>query len=176
MKKRAKPKTFLKELSGLVRALKEMKPDETHILNIDANYGHYQLVIGPHMKGASRNGDRPIEIDGEIHHLFVTPDEIRAYPSKNQVMENLKDTVIMRRLHVHLMDPTGDGEQLDSSPGEENMLEAKEYINLAGKDGERIIERFEKNNAVSQDTYRIIQQDIIKALKSKRRKRVEEVA
>ena len=160
MKRKARSKKFLKELRSLIGALKHMKPGETHILSINANYGHYQLVIGPEKNGRSDEDERSIEIEGEIHHLFVTPDEVRAQPSKNQVMENLKDTVIMRGLHVELKDPKGDGKNLRPSAGY-NGLRAKEYINLAGKAGDDIIEKVESSDEISLDTYRLIQEDII---------------
>lgn len=174
MRRKARSKKFLKELQTLVGALKKMKPGETHVLNVNASYGHYQIVIGPGKKSRARGDERPIEIDGEIHHLFVTPEEIRAHPSRGQMMANLRDTVIMRGLHIHLMDPMGDGEHLSKGEGN-NGLHAKEYINLAGDAGEEIIERVEKSDEISFDMYRIVQQDIIKALKENKRKSLEEV-
>lgn len=171
MKKRARSKVFLKELRNLVGALKQMKPGETHILSIDANYGRYQLMIGPGRDGESED-HRPIEIDGEIHHLFMTPEEVRLHPSKRQVKDSMKDTVIMRGLHVHLMDPEGDGDHL-ARPGNGGCcLKAKEYINLAGKEGERMIDEMEHGDEISQDTYRIIQEDIINTLKRDKKKAV----
>ncbi len=172
MKRKARSKKFLKELRSLIGALKHMKPGETHILSIDANYGHYQLVIGPDKNAMSDEDERSIEIEGEIHHLFVTPDEVRAQPSKNQMMENLKDTVIMRGLHVQLKDPKGDGECLKCSEGY-NGLRAKEYINLAGKAGDDIIEKVESSDEISLETYRLVQKDIIKALKKNKRKSLD---
>ena len=172
MKRKARSKKFLMELRSLIGALKHMKPGETHILSINANYGHYQLVIGPEKNAMSDEDERSIEIEGEIHHLFVTPDEVRAQPSKNQVMENLKDTVIMRGLHVELKDPKGDGKNLRPSAGY-NGLRAKEYINLAGEAGDDIIEMAESSDEISLDTYRLIQEDIIKALKQNKRKSLQ---
>lgn len=156
-------------------ALKNMKPGETHILNVNANYGSYQIMIGPNKRAESDEDERSIEIDGEIHHLFVTPDEVRTHPSKGQVKENLKDTVIMRGLHVHLRDPMGDGKHLANDETGDNGLHAKEYINLAGNAGEEIIENVENDDEISHDTYRIIQDDIIKALKENKRKSLEDV-
>jgi hypothetical protein len=172
MKRKVRSKKFLKELRTLIGALKHMKPGETHILSINANYGHYQLVIGPEKKGDSDEDERSIEIEGEIHHLFVTPDEVRAQPSKNQVTENLKDTVIMRGLHVQLKDPRGDGKCVKCPEGY-NGLRAKEYINLAGKAGDEIIEKVESSDEISLETYRLVQEDIIKALKENKRKSLQ---
>ena len=174
MRRKARSKKFLMELQNLVGALRKMKPGETHVLSVNANYGHYQIMIGPGKKGAAKDDERPIEIDGEIHHLFITPKEVRAHPSKGQMIANLKDTVIMRGLHVHLMDPMGDGQHLSDSGGD-NGLHAKEYINLAGHAGDKIIEKIESSDEISYDTYRIIQADIIKALKENKRKSLEDV-
>ena len=176
MKRKAKSKTFLKELRSLVSALKKMKPGETHVLSVNANYGHYQIVIGPGEGEKSSGNERPIEIDGEIHHLFITPDEVRPHPSKEQVMDNLKDTVILRGLHVHLMDPMGDGMHLENGAKDDNGLHAKEYINLAGNKGKRIIDEIEKSDEISHDTYRIIQDDVIRALKRNRKKSLQDAS
>jgi len=169
MKRKARSKKFLKELRSLIGALKHMKPGETHILSINANYGHYQLVIGPSKNSGKEEDEHSIEIEGDIHHLFVTPDEVRAQPSKGQMMKNLKDTVIMRGLHVQLKDPKGDGKCVKCSEGY-NGLSAKEYINLAGEAGDDIIDMVEKSDEISLETYRLIQEDILKALKENKRK------
>ncbi len=166
-------RAFLQELRSLIRGLKQMKPGETHVISINANYGHYQLVIGPGDKGErSANADeRPIEINGEIHHLFVSSDAVSAFPSRNQVLENMKNTVIMRGLSVHLKDPSGDGQHLENGETQ-GAMQAREYINLAGSKGEQIIEASKSSDEISLETYRIIQQDILKALKEKREKSI----
>ena len=161
-------RAFIQELRSLIRGLKRMKPGETHVISINANYGHYQLVIGPNR--SARLESRPIEINGEIHHLFVSPKAVSAHPSRDQVLDNMKDTVIMRGLSVHLVDPEGDGQHLESSENNQNLMQAREYINLAGQQGEKIIEASRSSDEISLETYRIIQQDILKALKEKKGK------
>jgi len=184
MKRKKRSKMFLQELRNLIGALKHMKPGETHVLSINANYGNYQLVIRPKLSKARegqelRNGDeqegdaRTIEINGEIHHLFATPAELRTHPSKEQIIDNLKDTVIMRGVSIHLKDPKGDGEHLNALTEEENGLHAREYINLAGNKGEDIIDRVESDDEISYETYQLIQKDIIAALKKDQDESIE---
>ena len=155
---------FFERLKQLVKDLKHMKHDEIHVISINANFGHYQILIG----AECRQGEvleRPIEINGEIHHLFLSEEEIRTQPSRKQLMENLKDTVIMRNLHIHFKDPKGDGRHLQLTGG--NGIHPSEYINLAGKRGQRLLNNASSNVRMSLEAYRIIQQDILKSLKKK---------
>jgi len=166
MKRRNSNRTFLSELRKVIKSLKRMKPGEVHVLSINANYGHYQIVIGPE-QGAKAKGhehDRPIEINGEIHHLFVTPNKVQANPSKRQVLENLRDTVIMRNLSIHLCDPLGDGRHLEMPKDGNNGLHAREYINLAGDVGDELLDEAEHSPRLSLAAYRLIQKDILNAL------------
>lgn len=169
MKQKAKNRLFLRELQNLVSGLKKMKPGETHILNINANFGRYQLVIGP-QKGCDEIGEHSIEINGEIDHLFVTPDAVSAQPSRDQVRENMKDTVIMRGLEIHLHDPSGDGDHLSPPENGDKPLVARQCINLAGEKGESLIKGLSSSEQSSLDTYRIIQEDILRALKRHRKR------
>jgi hypothetical protein len=177
---RYQQRPFLKELRGLVSRLRKMRPGESHVFSVNANYGHYQLAVGP---GARRTGRgagafRPIEINGEIHHLFLTPRSISALPSKEQVAANLRNTVIVRGLAIHLCDPRGDGKHLMPANGNGNGIHAREFINLAGTSGRQLIEEVEHSEEMSLEAYRIIQQDILRALKrkEKRRSRVSHTA
>ncbi len=160
---------FIDQLRHAIKSLKKMKPGEVHVLSINANYGHYQIVIGPE---ESKDHNRSIEINGEIHHLFVTPKHISTQPSKKQVQQNLKNTVIMRNLMIHLHDPKGDGNHLVIMSKNDNGLHPRECINLAGHDGKRLMDEVEHNSRYSLAAYRIIQKDILNALK--RSKRIQE--
>ncbi len=186
MKRKRKSKVFLQELRNLIDALKNMKPGETHVLSINANFGNYQLVIGPQPRrrrpssrskqGSKQSEDaRAVEINGQIYHLFATPVEVRAHPSKEQILDNLKDTVIMRGVSIHLKDPKGDGMHLKALPNRENGLHAREYINLAGNKGARIIDRVEHDEEISFETYQLIQEDILTSLKKHKDESLESV-
>lgn len=167
MKKQRRDGSFVAQLRQGLRSLKFGKRGEMHILNINANYGHYQIVIGPmrRRRGAEKLNSHPIEIHGEIHHIFLSPHAVRVHPSKRQMMKNMKDTVIVRDLTVHIHDPKGDGRHI-SALGE-NDLRAREYINLAGRAGEHLLEEARHSRNFSMATYRIIQTDIISALREK---------
>jgi hypothetical protein len=175
MKRRGAERPFLGELRELVSRLRKMKPGESHVFSINASYGHYQLVVGPGPKGG-RMEMRPIEINGEIHHLFVTPRSISALPSRAQVEENLKDTVIVRGLSIHLCDPKGDGRHLAPGNGAGNGIHAREYINLAGSSGEKLIDDVERSDDLSLEAYRIVQEDILRALRERRKHRAAHAA
>ncbi len=178
MKKRRATEPFLKELRKVIEELARMKPGEVHVLSVNANYGRYEIVIGAEhgKRGRRRARVRPIEINGEIHHLFVSPRRVRAMPSKNQVLENLKDTVIVRDLTVHMVDPEGDGKHLEPSDDGNNGIHIREYINLAGARGKELLEEVEHSDRISMAAYRIIQDDILGALKMQRNKRRRERA
>ena len=173
MKRKQGPKEFIQELRGLVSELRKMKPSETHVISVDANYGHYELTIRPNEKPRSRH--RPIEISGEIHHLFLSNGHMMPNPPRQQIMENLKETVIARGLMVHLVDPIGDGEHL-ARDGNGKGLEAREFINLAGSEGEKQIWNARHSEELMMETYHIIQSDIIKALKQHKRRSLEYVS
>ncbi|MFA4874642.1 MAG: hypothetical protein WC956_02100 [bacterium] len=178
MKRRqARTKAFLDQLREAIGALQKMKPGETHVLSINANYGHYQLVIGPGPEGEKmgKGEGQAIEINGEIHHLFVSPDAVRAQPSREQVVENLRDTVILRGCTIHLKDPMGDGRHLDGGSSKTNGMHAREYINLAGSQGENLIKEIEHSEKMTLEAYKIVQQDILKALKEHKKESLESV-
>lgn len=169
MQRRGEP--FIRQLKKVVDELKKMKPGEVHVLNVHASYGHYQIVIGPEALPHKRDeaSSRPIEINGEVHHLFISPHAVRAFPSKKQMLANMKDTVIMRELCIHMKDPKGDGNHLEAQEGDDNRIRVRECINLAGDKGEEMIEKAASSKNISMATYRIVQQDIIKALKERKK-------
>jgi len=167
---------FFDQLRSIVKRLRKMKPGEVHVLSINANYGHYQISIGPtpaespELKGTKADEPRgPIEINGEIHHLFLSPDAVRAMPSEKQVIENMKDTVIMRDLSIHMKDSSGDGNHLDHANDGEAVMKARECINLAGEEGQRLMEEAKNEMRIHLATYHLVQQDILKALQSSHR-------
>lgn len=170
MRKKRTQLSFIEQLRQAMQSLKKMKPGEIHVLSINANYGHYQIVIGPENfnRDKKEGHERPIEINGEIHHLFVSPSNIRPNPTRKQMMENMKNTVIMRNLTIHLIDPRGDGKHVTTNGDKDSGLHAREFINLAGEKGHRLLDRVEHTDKFSLEAYRIVQRDILNAIKKEK--------
>ncbi len=158
MKHRRSHASFIENLRRKVRSLKKLKPNDVYVFTVNANYGHYQITIGP----MNSHHERNLEIEGEIHHLFVSPHLITPNPTKEQVGSNLKDMVIMRDLEIHLVDPAGDGKHLASRGSDAHP---RECINLAGKNGELLMRHVESSGRLPKAAYRIIQRDILHSLK-----------
>ncbi len=72
----------------------------------------------------------------------------------------------MRDLTLHLKDPTGAGRKLETG-NQKNAVLAREKINLAGNDGEKLLKRIEVTGKLAKDTYKIVQEDILTALANK---------
>jgi len=157
---------FIEQLKGVVESLKDMKPNEMHVLTVHANYGNYEIVIGP--ENPQGHHHRSLEINGEIHHLFISPEEISPHPSKLEIHEKLKHTVIMQDLTVHLRDPHGDGAHAMGHNGDTQGVLPRGMINMAGEDGEELLHNVEENGELNDITYHIIQEDILGALSKQR--------
>lgn len=166
MKRRRAKTPFIEKLREAIESIKLMRPGEVHVVSVNANYGHYQIIIKP-IQGKGSSFERPIEINGEIHHLFLSPKKLSAQPSKRQRIENLKDTVIMKNLNIHITDPMGDGRHI-STPEHDSGMHAIEYINLAGQGGNDLVDNAEHSRKYSLAAYRIVQNDILKALRKKK--------
>jgi hypothetical protein len=163
--KNKKRLTFIEELRNKIRALKKMRPSDVHVISVNASFGHYQIIIGPEShSGPHHVRLRPIEINGEIHHLFLSPSNIGPQPSREQMRHNMRNTVIMRHLNIHLSDPTGDGKHLHM-PKHENGMHAGHYINLAGDKGRKMLDEAEHSRRYALAAYRIVQKDILDSLK-----------
>ena len=168
MKKRRSNACFLEQLKQVVSELKDMKPNEMHVITVHANYGNYELVIGAEeheMSGEQQH--RPVEINGEIHHLFVSPDSISPNPSQEQIHDKLKHTVIMQDLSIHLRDDEGDGEHATGHDGSSQGVMPHGMINMAGEEGEELVHQVEESGKLNDVTYQIIQEDILHALRKK---------
>ncbi len=165
--------SFIEQLKGVVESLKDMKPNEMHVLTVHANYGNYEIVIGPEdLEGQHR---RSLEINGEIHHLFISPDEISPHPSKVEIHEKLKHTVIMQDLTIHLHDPSGDGTHAMGHDGTSQGVMPRGMINMAGEEGEELLHNIEANGELNDITYHIIQEDILGALNKQKEEETMEM-
>ena len=170
MKKRKSHMAFIEQLKAAISSLKNMKPDEMHVITVHANYGNYEIVIGPENKSAPEGKHlRSIEINGEIHHLFISPESISPNPSKQQVHDKLKHTVIMQDLTVHLLDANGDGRHASGHDGSKHGVMPRGMINMAGQEGEELLHQVEESGQLNDITYRIIQNDILQALQKRKK-------
>lgn len=162
--------SFLEKLLERVHLDLNLPPNEVHVFNVHASYGHYQVMIGPADKVLKRKKEqasgRALEINGAMHHLFVTKNHVTPHPSHRQIHNNLKGCIIMRDLTIHIKDPTGKGSKVVKDRREQ-AVECREKINLAGNDGEKILKRMELTGRLAKDTYKIVQEDILNALTNK---------
>lgn len=162
-----KARPFLKVLMAYDPSLKKMRPKEIRVFNVNANYGTYQVKVGPEHSPltcrqlGTKAHSRPIEIHGELHHLFIeNGSRVSAMPSHEAIDNNLKGTVIIKGLTVHLRDEPGTGFDLTEVPNASRAIEARERINLAGENGEKAVSQLEQTGKLARETYRIIQTDI----------------
>lgn len=160
--------SFLEKLIERVKLSAEnLHPNEVHVFNVHAAYGHYQITIGPSKKVLKeKHPQRPVEINGAMHHLFVTKNHVAAHPTHKQIHDNLKGCIIMRDLTLHLKDPTGAGHKIEGS-NREDAIEAREKINLAGDEGNQMLKKMVHTGKLAKETYKIIQEDILTALANK---------
>ncbi len=164
---KVKGRCFLKVLMAYDPSLKKMRPKEIRVFNVNANYGTYQVKVGPEHSPLTcrqlrtRPHSRPIEIHGELHHLFIeNGSHVSAMPSHGAIDSNLKGTVIIKGLTVHLRDEQGNGAEIADAPSTLHAVEARERINLAGETGEKAVLTLEQSGKLAKETYRIIQSDI----------------
>ncbi|MBU4484412.1 hypothetical protein KKA47_03215 [bacterium] len=173
-KKNMEKRSFLKMLMESNLSLKKMAPNEIHIFNINANYGHYQISIGPEYsanelrKLGLPKRSRPIEINGEMHHLFVSQSGVNPIPSKEQVDSNLKNTVILKDLIIHIQDKKGDGSSISIQKMNFDGVRPRNNINLAGEEGTKLIEKIQRSGTLNKEAYKIIQEDILKSVGTKK--------
>lgn len=162
---------FIKQLVERYVRLKKLSPNEICIFNVITTQGSYQVTIGPEYKpGEARKlrveqHSRTLEINGSIHHLFINREKISALPEHKDVRQNFRDSIIMKDISVHIFDNDGNGYNIRFGDRPGAGLSAKQKINLAGDKGEEILSKHLKNGYLIKETYKIIQEDILKTLK-----------
>lgn len=162
---------FIRKLVKYHMNLKSLKPREVYIFNVIATYGSYQVIIGPEYSTVEcrklhlRPRSRRLEINGSMHHLFVSPKRISPTPHQEDIKSNLKGSVIMKGLAIHIVDEDGRGASVKIERLDEDSVSEKQRINLAGDTGESMIKKFKSSGHLAVETYKIIQEDILKALK-----------
>lgn len=158
--------SFLEKLIEIVHLNPDLPQNEVHVFNVHASYGHYQIMIGPASKILQNKKGHPqrhLEINGAMHHLFVTKNHVAPHPTHYQIHNNLKGCIILRDLSVHIKDPTGFGKKLMPEI-KQHAVECREKINLAGQEGDKFLKRMELTGRLAKDTYKIVQEDILNAL------------
>ncbi|MBI2346481.1 MAG: hypothetical protein HYV03_06300 [Deltaproteobacteria bacterium] len=152
--------------------MRRLPPHQGRVVEVTANYGRYRLLIGPEysMRECRRRRmpmhSRPIALEGTIDHLVIDGERVSPMPDRATVARQLVGTVVIHGVTVHLYDVIGDGEQWQGDPGHRDRLEIAETINLAGACGEGQLARWCSNGRLATETYRIIQQDILRALRA----------
>ncbi len=154
----------MKTPTFLVQLLKKehisrLRPDEVVIFNVHGSYGNYQVKVGALNK---ENNSRPIEINGNVHHLFISKERVRTLPSHEDIKHNMKGTIVMSDISIELFDGSGHGMNVIIEPEKTHKLHPNKYINLAGDVGEKYLNAFESGQKMADETYRIIQEDILK--------------
>lgn len=173
--KRAMTRPFIRRVIELEHLKKHMAPMEIHVFNINGNYGHYQIEIGPEYSAAEcesmhlKPHTRPLMINGEIHHLFMTRNALTPTPTHEEVNRNLRGTVIMKNLKIHILDNDGTGESVKIEKMEEDGVNARECINLAGERGSEMMKDYKSTGRLAKETYKLIQQDILHSLEQLQR-------
>jgi hypothetical protein len=166
--------SFIKRLIKRCIQLKKLKPREVYIFNIYTQYGNYQILIGPECVGAEckrmhvKPHSRKLEINGSMHHLFVNPKNISPLPRQEDVKVNLRGSVIMKDVVIHIVDQDGSGAKIKIEKYHSSTIKAEQKINLAGKSGDVMIQDLYSSGRLAKDTYKIIQEDILEALKKHR--------
>ncbi|MBI2341716.1 MAG: hypothetical protein HYU98_03155, partial [Deltaproteobacteria bacterium] len=107
---------------------------------------------------------RSVEINGQIHHLFLSKKKVEPLPTKEDIDRNMRGTAIMRDITVHLFDKDGEGHKVKIERSETDGVHAKNQINLAGEDGEKMINELEATGELASEAYQIIQKDILKSV------------
>jgi hypothetical protein len=152
---------FIYRLTREHKDIKRLKPHEILIFNVSGTYGNYQVKIGP----KDGEGSRPIEINGMVHHLFINERHVEPVPTQDEIKNNLKGTVIMNEVSIHMIDSKGEGKSIVLSRQKAYSARARKFINLAGENGDKMIFDFESNHQLVDETYRIVQEDILKNIR-----------
>ncbi|MFH1653625.1 MAG: hypothetical protein ABIE74_06180 [Pseudomonadota bacterium] len=152
---------FMDELEKKIEAFSHMQPGTTHVFNVHAKYGNYQIIISA-APSKEISDHSSVEIKGEIHHLFLSDHGMQTTPTREQISHNLKGMLILQGLKVDFKNPNGDGRDLHAEHVED--VKPQEIINMAGNGGDEIYKHAMEDGTIRHATYEIIQKDILHAL------------
>ncbi len=158
-------KSFQEQLKHLIRDLNHLKKGDVHVISVHSRHGHYQIMISE-KNNSSDNMHPAIQINGELYHLIISPKhDISLMPDDYQINDNLKDTLIVKQLTINMTDMDGSGCHVDT----DSDLHAKDYVNLAGREGELFLDNMDHDTHFLHQTYALIQADILESLTKKRK-------
>jgi len=177
MEKKRKASTekidFMKKLIEMCMAAKGLRPNEIYIFNVFAKHGCYQIMIGPeyparqckerHLAPHSRR----LEINGSLYNLFVSPKEISATPKHEDVKMNLRGSVIMKNVLIHIVEKSGDGAEVEIRHHEMKNIQVRRRLKFINHEGEDLVKKHKASGQLAKETYRIIREDILSALTKK---------
>jgi hypothetical protein len=151
---------FIERLINQNQALKRLKPHNIMIFNVSGNLGYYQVKVGP--LNADTN-TRQIEINGQIYHLFISKNHIETIPTSEEVKNNLRGLVIMKDIMIHLIDEDGAGFKVKIERHNLDGVHPRNLINLGGDNGREMLQKLEESGRMAEETYHLIQEDILKS-------------
>lgn len=162
---------FVRKLINHNLDLKRLHPNEIYIFNVFANRGNYQIMVGPEYSAEECEAmkiephSRRIEINGTVHNLFLNPNHISAEPKQEDVRRNLRGSMIVKDLAIHIVDNNGTGTGIVIEKIHSHELVLRDKINLAGEKGEEMLSKYLSTGKLIMETYKIIQEDILNSLK-----------
>jgi hypothetical protein len=166
--------SFIARLRRALPMVQQLGPQDYTSFDLDANYGHYRITIGTEYSATECRRrhipprSRPIQIEGDIDHLFIEPNSITAQPLPETVAGHLKATVVIQGVRVHISDPDGDGRMIEMEAIPRDEIDISQTINMAGKEGQARLQGLLKSGQLTQEAYRIIQEDVIRFLRKNR--------
>lgn len=171
-KKKLSPKEqFIRKIVRHCLQIKRLRANEIFIFNVIAKHGSYQIIIGPEqsaLKSKSITSDphaRKVEIAGTMHHLFVNPQTISPSPSQEDIRTNLKGSIIMKEVVIHIIDQQGKTSTVKIEKFKQNSFESKKHIDLYGGKSRDLLSKLKSSGKLESNTYEIIQEDILSAIK-----------
>ena len=138
-----------------------LQPNTTHHLDLKGQFGEYRVIIGPLPQ--NKKFPIPVEIIGEIHHLCISPNSVMPNPSKKDIENHLKDCSILNDITVHFEDSIGNFDGV-LERRVVNQVHPKSEINFCGEEGKKRVHQMTTTGLLAQETYNIIQEDILKRL------------
>jgi len=163
---------FVERLISSCLKSKQLEERGIYIFNVIAKYGSYQVIIGPeYTKEEARKlglmpHTRKLTINGSIYNLFINKDKVSAIPDEREISKDLNGSIIMRNIHVHIVDPDGKGKEAMGMKNDRSKVIAHQKINLAGEDGRELLVRYQSTGRLFSEIYKIVQEDIIRSMET----------